>query len=256
MCLIAIGWNVHPEYPLVLIANRDEFHARPTAPLAPWTDAPMVLGGRDLKEGGGWLALRRERRRLAAVTNVREPTTDASLRSRGRLVQNYIVGDDSAVVYAEQLRVDANAYGPFNLLLWDGEELILATNCPKPHWESVPSGLHGISNGSFDAPWPKTSRVMDGLQDWLDGRDDADIEPLFVALTDEQRAPDAELPDSGIGLERERMLSAPFIRLPGYGTRASSVVLVHRSGRTLFVERSFGELGTPAGERRFESEPL
>ncbi|GAC1631028.1 MAG: NRDE family protein [Nevskia sp.] len=258
MCLIAFAWNAHPRYPLALIANRDEFHARPTAPLAPWTEAPDVLGGRDLKEGGGWLALHRRRRRLVAVTNIREPAPALPPKSRGHLVRDYITGDDCAVVFAEMRRVDGNDYGGFNLILWDGDELIVATNRLQPRWETVARGVHGISNGAFDAPWPKTTRLMASLEGWLagigaDAAGAADIEPLFAALADERRPPDAALPDTGIGLERERLLSSAFIRLPGYGTRASSVILIDRDGNALFAERSFGEDGAPAGERRHEA---
>lgn len=258
MCLIAFAWNAHPRYPLVLIANRDEFHARPTAPLAPWDDAEQVLGGRDLKEGGGWLALHRHQPRLVAVTNIRESPPPGPLRSRGRLVREFVTGADGAVAFAELRRADGDRYAGFNLLLWDGEELVVATNRLKPRWESVPAGLHGVSNGAFDAPWPKTTRLVGALGNWLDRLGDPatasapELEPLFTALADERRAEDHELPDTGIGLERERMLSSPFIRLPGYGTRAASVVLIDRDGRALFVERSFGEAGEPTGERRYE----
>ena len=147
MCLIAFAWNAHPDFPLVLVANRDEFHARPTAPLAPWTDAPDILGGRDLQAGGGWLALRRGQQRLAAVTNIREALPVLPQLSRGQLVRDYVSGDDCAVTFAEMRRVDGNDYGGFNLLLWDGADLIYATNRLKPRWETVTPGIHGISNG-------------------------------------------------------------------------------------------------------------
>lgn len=259
MCLIAFAWQAHPRFPLILIANRDEFHARPTAALGPWADAPDVLGGRDLREGGGWLALNARQRRLAAVTNVREaiPEPPPPL-SRGQLVREFVIGSDLAVSFAEMRRVDGNLYGGFNLILWDGEDMIVATNRLKPRWEAVSPGLHGISNGAFDAPWPKTSRLVGALGGWIAGLapgtasdlGSLDIEPLFTALADEQRPADADLPDTGIGLERERMLSSPFIRLPGYGTRASSVVLIGRDGETLVVERSFDEAGTRGEEQR------
>lgn len=254
MCLIAFAWQAHPRFPLILIANRDEFHARPTAALGPWPDAPDVLGGRDLREGGGWLALNARQRRLAAVTNVREAIPDPPPPlSRGQLVREFVIGNDLAVSFAEMRRVDGNLYGGFNLMLWDGEDLIVATNRLKPRWEAVSPGLHGISNGAFDAPWPKTARLVAALSDWLSAVPAAgvpDIEPLFTALADEQRPADAALPDTGIGLERERMLSSPFIRLPGYGTRASSVVLIGRDGEALVVERSFDEAGTRGEEHR------
>lgn len=255
MCLIAFAWNAHPRYPLILVANRDEFHARPAAPLAAWSDAPDVLGGRDLKEGGGWLALSRAHPRLAAVTNVREPQVAIAPRSRGALVRDFVAGVDCAVAFAETLRVVGNDYGPFNLLLWDGEDLIYATNRLKPRWETVPRGIYGLSNGGFDAPWPKACRLTAALRQWL-GRIDSpdaaepDLEPLFAALADETIAADAELPNTGVGIETERRLSPPFIRGSAYGTRASSVVLVDRAGHAVFAERSFGPDGRRGETRR------
>ena len=258
MCLIAFAYHVHPACPLVLIANRDEFLARPTAPLAPWDDHPDILGGRDLEAGGGWLALDRRRPRLAAVTNVREATPPLPTRSRGALVREFLGSDELAVAFAELRRVDGNDYGPFNLLLWDGDDLIVATNRLKPRWEAVQRGVHGLSNGSFDQPWPKTRRLCNALADWLDstaGRaaqpDDAvDLDPLYAALADDQRPADADLPVTGVGIERERLLSTAFIRLPGYGTRASQIVMIGHDGRTLFAERRFGAEGDLVGETR------
>ena len=258
MCLIAFAYNVHPACPLVLIANRDEFHARPTAPLAPWDEHPDILGGRDLEAGGGWLAIDRKRPRLAAVTNVREATPPPPAKSRGALVRDFLAGDDLAVAFAELRRVDGNDYGPFNLLLWDGDDLIVATNRLKPRWEAVQAGVHGLSNGSFDQPWPKTRRLTGALADWLDsaaGRaarpdDDADLDALYAALADEHRPADGELPVTGVGIERERLLSTAFIKLPGYGTRASQIVMIGRDGRSLFVERRFGSEGQILGDSR------
>lgn len=262
MCLIAFASRVHPSCPLVLIANRDEFHARPTAPLAIWDDLPQVVGGRDLEAGGGWLALDRQRPRLAAVTNVREaappPGVHGPFASRGALVRDYLAGDESAAGYAELRRVDGNGYGAFNLLLWDGEELVVATNRPKPRWETVDRGVHGLSNGRFENPWPKTRRLIAGLSAWLDsdaGRaarpDEAvDLAPLFALLADAHRPDDAELPQTGVGLDTERMLASAFIRTPTYGTRASQVVMIGSDGRRLFAEARFGADGVPLGETR------
>lgn len=256
MCLIAFAWNAHPSAPLVLIANRDEFHARPTAPLAPWEGLPEILGGRDLVEGGGWLALDRRRPRLAAVTNVREPVPPSGLKSRGGLVREFLTGDDLAVSYAELRRVDGNDFGPFSLLLWDGEELVVATNRLKPRWETVSPGVHGLSNGAFDQPWPKTTRLSAALSAWLAANDptapNLDLAPLYAALADEHRPDDAALPNTGVGIERERVLSTAFIRLPGYGTRASQIVIIGADGRTLFAERRYGEDGGVTGEQRIE----
>lgn len=262
MCLIAFAYNVHPTCPLVLIANRDEFHARPSAPLGAWDAEPHIIGGRDLEAGGGWLAIDRQRPRLAAVTNVRETAPPPGIRgpftSRGTLVHDYLAGSDIAAAYAELRRVDGNDYGAFNLLLWDGEEVIVATNRPKPRWETLGAGVHGLSNGRFDSPWPKTRRLIDGLTAWLAsdaGRaaqpdETVDLGPLYALLADEQRPADDELPQTGVGLETERALSTAFIRLPTYGTRASQIVMIGHDGRRLFAEHRYAAGGMPAGETR------
>jgi uncharacterized protein with NRDE domain len=252
MCLIAVACNAHPHWPLVLAANRDEFHARPTAPLARWPDAD-VIGGRDLREGGGWLALSASGR-LAAVTNVRVPGLTAGARSRGALVRGFAAGHESTENYARRLDVEGAQYGPYNLFLWDGASLAYAGNRPKPHWQKLPPGLHAASNGALGEPWPKLSLLMSRLGEWMEtlGEGEPDIAPLLATLAQDRPPPDAELPDTGVGLELERMLSPPFIRSESYGTRASSVVLVRCDGRASFFERRFGPNGTHQGDTRLE----
>ena len=254
MCLISFAWNAHPDYVLALAANRDEFHGRPTAPLAHWADAPQVVGGRDLREGGGWLALSTAGR-MAAVTNVREPHGAAAPRSRGALVRDFVTGDTSAAEQAAQISAAGDAYGPHNLLLWDGAQLVFVSNRNQGQPQAVAPGIHGISNGPYDAPWPKTLRLNARLGEWLAARGQAqteDIEPLLRALADEQRAADGELPHTGVGMEMERLLAPAFIRGERYGTRASSVLLLRRDGRALLFERSFGPDKQPLGEVRLE----
>jgi len=256
MCLIAFAWNVHPQWPLVLVANRDEYHARPTAPLSQWAEAPQIIGGRDLRAGGGWLALNREQGRLAAVTNFREPAAaqHSDLRSRGALVSSFVKAGECAASFADQLMTEAPSYGPFNLLLWDKAELIYVGNRPSPRWESLAAGVHGLSNGALETHWPKTQRLIDALNDWLpqmlltENLPSAEtFEPLLQALADDGAANDAALPDTGVGIEAERRLSPLFIRGAAYGTRASSVVLITRRGASLFVERRFGPNGIEVG---------
>lgn len=247
MCLIAIAWNTRPDLPLALIANRDEFHARPTAAAAFDPQHPDVYGGRDLVQNGSWL-LASSRRRLAAVTNVRAGVApDAAALSRGWLVRDFVAGDASAAAFAQGLSETAQAYGRFNLLAWDGNALWFASNHPRFHAAAVAPGLHAMSNGAFDAPWPKSTAATRTLADWLEIRapdtqtasaDVASLEPLFAGLRDTHTAPDAALPDTGVGLALERRLSPAFIEDPRYGTRCSSVVLVDRAGM-LFSERRF-----------------
>lgn len=263
MCLIALAWRIHPHYRLVIAANRDEFHARPTLALAEWEDAPQVVGGRDALHGGSWLAVRG--RRFAAVTNVRRPLEQEG-RSRGELVADFVRSDADAVAAMQRLASDATQYRPFNLLVHDGETLAFASNRPataSPDTASAPGsatrtlgpGIHGVSNGALDAPWPKTAMLMARLGDWMASTaidlpaGAPNLEPLFAALADTALAADDRLPDTGIGLERERFLSPAFIAHPTYGTRASTVVLI-ADDRVEIVERRFGAGGSFLGESR------
>lgn len=264
MCLIALAWHVHPRYRLVLAANRDEFHARPTLPLAPWQDMPEVVGGRDVLHGGGWLALRGQR--FAAVTNVRRSAVHEG-RSRGALIADFVSGDADTMSSLHTLAHEATYYRPFNLLLHDGDTLAFATNLSDTasldddrHFAMRPlaRGIHGVSNGAMDAPWPKTERLMEQLDGWLAASSAhphaaADVEALFDALAETGVAPDAMLPETGIGVERERFLSSAFITHPVYGTRASTVVLI-ADDHAEIIERRFGAEGAFQGETRIRVE--
>lgn len=249
MCLIAIAWRAHPRYSLVLAANRDEFHDRPSAPLAEWPDAPGLFGGRDLRAGGSWLALSANGR-LAAVTNVREPDR-GGLRSRGALITQYLRSEATSSEAAEGLMSEAPRFGAFNLLMFDGQALSYASNRPQPHWQPVAPGVHGLSNAALDTPWPKTRRLKAAMAAFADAGSD-DIETLFAALADTQTPPDESLPDTGVGLARERLLSPPFIQGPAYGTRASAVIRIATNGDWQFEERRFGPDGAPAGSVRLD----
>ncbi|MEO8999349.1 MAG: NRDE family protein [Rhodanobacter sp.] len=246
MCLIAFAWNTHPRWRLLLAGNRDEFHARPSAALAHWDDAP-IIGGRDLEAGGTWLGVT-DSGRCCAVTNARDPRDPQLGVSRGLLATDYLNGTADAPVHAQQLLSLAAAYRPFNLLTFDAIDAFYLGNRPEPRAQAVKAGVHGLSNADLNTPWPKTRALMQRLQHWIDAGDDADFAPLFVALADEQVAPDAQLPDTGIGLERERGLSAAFIRGEAYGTRASTVVAIGHDGHGVIVERRFGPNGRCTGE--------
>jgi len=253
MCLIAIAWKDHPRYTLALIANRDEFHGRPASPAGFDPDAPTVYGGRDLQAGGSWLQVS-TRGRLAAVTNVRAGRdAEAAPRSRGALVRDFARADASATGYAAQLAPIAEEHGRYNLLTWDGASLVFATNHPEVASQPVCPGIHAMSNGAFDAAWPKSGHATRALRTWLESPtssrdvDASSLEPLFTALGDTLPAPDSELPDTGIGLEMERWLSPPFVRGERYGTRCSTVVLVETDA-IVFAERRFGPNGVPQGE--------
>jgi uncharacterized protein with NRDE domain len=251
MCLIALAWQAHPQFDVVLAGNRDEFLARPAAALD-HDPATGVFGGRDLAAGGRWLGWHPSGR-LAAVTNVRRGSPEPPRpRSRGALVEGWVAGDQAWPDFAAEQAVCAQDYARFNLLALHGAQLQVAGNVPGWHAAAVAPGLHGLSNGRLDEPWPKLRRATTLLGEWLQGLgaepQPAQCNDLFGWLRDDSRADDAELPDTGIGRERERLLSPLFIRAPGYGTRCSSLLLRRRDGRWWFIERSWDAAGAVAGQ--------
>lgn len=245
MCLIFLGWRQHPDYRLVVAANRDEFYARPTAPAGYWQEAPDVLAGRDLEGGGTWLGVTRAGR-FAALTNYRRGDGHlANAPTRGRLVSNFLLSGSSPGDYLQSLTERADAYNGFNLLVGDGESL---------HWFSnrggeplmLESGIYAISNDLLDTPWPKIVRGKNRFRRLLETRD-IDPAAVFDLLSDRQIAADAALPDTGIGLARERSLSPIFITAGDYGTRSSTVLLIEGTGAVTLHERTH-ELGTAGTE--------
>jgi len=246
MCVIAFAWQAHPRWRLVLIGNRDEFHARPSLPLARW-ERPAIIAGKDLEAGGTWLGVTDDGR-CSVVTNVRDPRDPQLGRSRGLLSLDYLAGADNAVAHAKALLGTAADYRPFNLLTFDTTHAFYIGNRPDSRAESVEPGVHGLSNADFNAPWPKSRALMQSLRAWIDAGRDDEFSPLFAALDDPRGYPDDQLPDTGVGLERERWLSSAFIRGDHYGTRASTVVAIGHDGRGVVVERRFGPNGHEEGE--------
>lgn len=258
MCVIAFAWHCHPRYPLVVTANRDEFHGRPTRALEPWDENQDVIGGRDLRAGGSWMGARRGGR-FAAVTNVRTSVPVERPRSRGALVADFLLAaDHDTLLPSTTMRLlnEAPGYGAFNLLLGDSQELLWLGNEPTPTQQSVHAGIHGVSNGepSFcgGARWPKVRRLTTALEHWLNTLDNTqprpDVAPLFAVLADRTVAPDSALPDTGVGLELERRLSPVFLCGESYGTRCSTVVLINTDGGVWMQERRFGPSGVFQGE--------
>ena len=246
MCLIAFAWNHHPRWRLLLAGNRDEFHARPSAPLARWP-APPIIAGKDLEAGGTWLGVTDDGR-CSVVTNVRDPRDPQLGRSRGLLALDYLGGSVDATAHATALLATAADYRPFNLLTFDAKAAFYLGNRPDSRAQAITPGVHGRSNADFNTPWPKTRALMQRVEAWLGHGDDDDFAPLFAALADPHGYPDDLLPDTGIGLERERWLSSAFIRGERYGTRASTLVLIDHAGAGRIVERRFGPNGRPDGQ--------
>jgi uncharacterized protein with NRDE domain len=244
MCVLAFAWRLHPRWPLVLIGNRDELHARPAAPIGRWAGAPQVLGGRDLKSGGTWLGVS-EQGRLAVVTNLRGHGPPEDHRpSRGLLARDFLIGEGAWARFSE---AELSAFNPINLITVGGEQAAFFTNRPSPARRPLARGLYGLSNGDLDAPWPKTQRLKAALASWLEASD-APVEHLFAALADQTRPTDDELPRTGLELERERLVSPIFIRDERYGTRCSTIVRIGPDGEGEIAERRFGPDGRPTGE--------
>lgn len=248
MCLIAWNWQPQSAQPLLLIANRDEYFARPALPLHWWENA-TVLAGKDLQAGGTWLGVSRSGR-LAALTNYRAAVRDAEVRpSRGALVADFLQGSLDAKGYLQAVARKAADYNPFNLLVFDGKQLL---GLESRHARIVPiqPGVSAVSNADFDTPWPKLVDLKQGLARHLQQRHLA-VPELLPLLQDATLATDAELPDTGVPLEWERRLSAIKVLSPEYGTRASSIVTLGRTGLQFF-EQSYDAQGpTQAAEFHF-----
>jgi uncharacterized protein with NRDE domain len=249
MCLILFSYQLHADYRLILAANRDEFYNRPTAPLDYWSDHPDVLAGRDLKGNGTWLGVTRSGR-FAAITNYREPAAHMeNAPSRGILIRDFLTGTASPERYLETVSKKSKAYNGFNLIAGDPSGLYYYSNRATRIHQLRP-GLYGISNHLIDSAWPKIQRGKGLLQGQLSSREKIDIEKIWGILADRSLPADEELPNTGAGLEWERILAPLFISSPDYGTRSSSIVLMEYSGRITFRERTFLNTanGTETGE--------
>lgn len=240
MCTILFSFRQREDEPLILLANRDEFYDRPTRPAERWPDHPDILAGRDLVGKGTWLGVT-DSGRIAAVTNYRDPSQERGSRSRGALVADFLRSDASAEEYLECVRKVAGEYTGFNLLAGtiagDLPELFYFSNRGGSVLRLGP-GLYGLSNHLLDTPWPKTVRGKDLLRSAITGGGDR-REAYFDLLSDRTLADNELLPDTGIGLEKEKLLSPIFIETPIYGTRCSTVIVFSSDGNFEFEERVF-----------------
>jgi uncharacterized protein with NRDE domain len=271
MCLILVAWQAHPDFPLVLAANRDEFFARPAAPARWWADQPDILAGRDLEAGGTWLGVHR-RGAFAGLTNFRDPASQRpGTPSRGALVADTLTGHQPVAERLAWLARHGGDYNGFNLIFSDDDELAVYESVSpplgRPEEGSLPlggkarsakgapmsgrgqvlgPGVYGLSNHLLDSPWPKVLAAKSRLHSALDSL--PDTTPLLELLRDDRPAPDAALPRTGVSLEWERLLSSAFIRAPGYGTRCSTVILRDGAGHTSFREWTWNAAGEEVGQ--------
>jgi len=241
MCLILFAIDAHPHYPLILAANRDEFFARRTQSLHWWQDRPDLLAGKDLEAGGTWFGIRKDGR-FAAITNYRQPNAATWTTSRGLLVRDFLFGNDSPQQYLQTLTKTADQYAGFNLLLGDGRELWHFSNRKYSNHAGAPerisAGVHGLSNALLDTPWPKVDGGRETLKQSLTTEPDPLV--LFAMLADNTVPADAALPDTGVGIELERLLGSRFIHGDHYGTRASTILTIDRDKMVNIHHRDFG----------------
>lgn len=251
MCLILAAWRTHPQYPLVIAANRDEFFTRPARSASFWPEAPNLLAGRDLSAGGTWLGITRNGR-FAALTNFRDPTREKSAAtSRGALVTGFLQGTATALDYLASIEREDVQYNGFNLLVCDGETLACYNNI-EHRTHVLPPGIHGLSNHVINTPWPKVTSAAGTLEASL--HDLPQTDRLFNFLRDSTIADDADLPSTGVPLEWERRLSAIFVRGSAdsaYGTRCSTVLVVGQNNEVCFDEQEWNADASPGQRQRF-----
>jgi len=255
MCLLVMAWRSHARYRLVVAANRDEYHARESAPLGAWHDSPGITGGRDLQAGGAWFAVD-PRRRFGIVTNFREfGRRRRSAPSRGGLIPAYLSADPGPGGFLGPLEVDAPGYAGFNLLLGDRDSLWYASNRADRFARELPPGIYGLSNEFLDTPWPKLVRVRERLANLLSDPVAEDrhvlVAALFAALADREPASPESLRNSDLSPEWARKLSAPFVLDPAYGTRCSTVLTISHDDELAMLERRFDAQGDPSGETEY-----
>jgi len=250
MCLILFAWDNHPDFKLLVAANRDEFYERPAAAAAFWDDHPEVLAGKDLKAGGTWMGITRSGR-FAAVTNYRDPANiKKGAPSRGQLTTDYLAGTMTAMDYLEDLLERCHLYNGFNLLIGDGTDLYYLSNYEN-RIRTLNPGVYGLSNGLLDDPWPKVKNGKKMISQMLQGNY---LHPdnFFKVLSNKDTAPDDQLPSTGVPLSWERALSAMHIVTNNYGTVSSSAVMVTHSKNIIFAERVHGTVYRNASDKLFE----
>ena len=240
MCLILFALQQHPDYPLIVAANRDEFYQRPTQAAHFWPEAPALFAGKDLQAGGTWMGVTKGGR-FAAVTNYRETAAPPEHAiSRGELCKNFLLADINAENYLDQLDQSKNHYAGFNLLVGDSSALYYYSN-RQGVIQAITPGVHGLSNNLLNTPWPKVESGKTILTSMI--ATPSEPEQLLSLLLDKQIADDAALPNTGVDLDTERLLSSRFIHSEHYGTRSSAVLRIDHSGRIDWTEQCFDQLG-------------
>lgn len=250
MCIAFIHFEPGTAWPLIIAANRDEFHQRPTHIARPWPEDPQLLGGQDLEAHGTWLALNLSRRRLALLTNYRQinEPTPATPISRGLLVRDFLQTSETASEYLSRIAAQGMRYDGFNLLLAEQigrpqASLWYYSNRAQSAPRALRPGHYVLSNHLLNTPWPKAKRLQAQMSARIAQQQQFDPRPYLEILGDRQTAADHVLPDTGLDYEREKLLSSIFIQSPEYGTRCSTIILLTDSGQGLFTEQSYDAAG-------------
>lgn len=250
MCLILFAYKTHPKYKLVIAANRDEFYRRPTAPAVFWEEDPQVLAGRDLQAGGTWMGINTSGK-ISLLTNYRDMSNiKPDAPSRGHLVSDFLKNKEGAAKYLAHLSSTAHRYNGFNIICGNAEELYYYSNYSESVHQ-IKAGFHGLSNALMNIKWPKITKGIEKLKSILQ---DNQPDPLHIleALYDDITAPNALLPDTGVGLQFEKMLSPMFIKSEDYGSRSSTVLLIDYKGHAQYLERTYNVEDFSYEDRRFK----
>lgn len=249
MCILFIARNQSKQYPLIIAANRDEFHKRPTLSSHLWNTTPTLVAGKDQQGGGTWMGVTTSGK-IAALTNVRDPSSiKPTAPSRGDLTCNWLLGTDDIATYQQQLKQRKDEYNGYNLVFGDVNELWVYNNTTDDFYP-LTDGIFGLSNADIHTSWPKTARGEARMSDIV-SKSSVNKDLLFDMLSDQQQAADSQLPETGVGFEWEKRLSSIFITSSEYGTRSSTLLLVDQQGMMHWSERTFNSEGKQTNEQTF-----
>ncbi|GAB6161826.1 NRDE family protein [Desulfothermus naphthae] len=239
MCIALIACNFFNDYPLIILSNRDEYHNRPTERAHFWKDYPDILAGKDLEQGGTWFGINKQNGKIGLLTNFREPGEERNKHSRGALVVNFLINNYLPEHYLSLLKKSKKNYNGYNLIFGTKEKLYYFNNV-KSISLHLSKGVHVLSNGILNEPWPKCERLRElFLQLTRDCTTIPSVEKLFTILRDDTTFPDEKLPDTGVGIKLERFLCPIFIKDPKYGTRTSTVLLMKKNNWVSFIEITY-----------------
>ena len=256
MCLFLFAWKMHPKYSLIAVANRDEYHDRPSLPIERWTDHPQVIAGRDLKHYGTWMGVT-DSGKWSVVTNFREASDKDNVKnSRGDLTKKFLIGNQTPHAYASSIFSSLDSYNGFNLLAGDTSSIHYISN-RQPLTESKTSairkpGIYGLSNHLLNTNWPKVSEGKKALQRLISRHEAIEFATIVDLMSNREKPSDRELPMTGVPMDLERTLSPMFIKTPNYGTRATSMLLANEDGSKIqFSEATFNADGNQITNKSF-----